>query len=45
MSYKAVQKLHLYVNSKLKLDLRSATDEDVMIGREKAMVFRQWLGE
>lgn len=45
VSHKAVQKLHLYFNSKLKLDLRPPADEDVMISREKAMAFRQWLGE
>ncbi|WP_420151051.1 LytR/AlgR family response regulator transcription factor [Spirosoma sp.] len=45
VSHKAVQKLHLYFNSKLKLDLRPATEEDVLISREKAMAFRQWLGE
>ncbi|MBD2754936.1 LytR/AlgR family response regulator transcription factor [Spirosoma validum] len=45
VSHKAVQKLHLYFNSKLKLDLRPAAEEDVMISREKAMAFRQWLGE
>lgn len=45
VSHKAVQKLHLYFNSKLKLDLRPTTEEDVLISREKAMAFRQWLGE
>ena len=45
VSHKAVQKLHLYFNSKLKLDLRPATEEDVLISRERAMAFRQWLGE
>ncbi|QDK81529.1 response regulator transcription factor [Spirosoma sp. KCTC 42546] len=45
VGHKAVQKLHLYFNSKLKVDLRPTTEEDVLISREKAMAFRQWLGE
>lgn len=45
VSHKAVQKIHLYFTSKLKVDLHPAADEDVIISREKAMAFRRWLGE
>lgn len=45
VSHKAVQKVHLYFTSKLKVDLSPAADEEVIISREKAMAFRRWLGE
>ncbi|GAB4017456.1 LytR/AlgR family response regulator transcription factor [Spirosoma koreense] len=45
ISHKAIRKLHLYFNSKLKIDLQPAPDEEVLISREKAMAFRHWLGE
>ena len=45
VSHKAVQKVHLYFTSKLKVDLLPATDEEVIISREKAMAFRRWLGK
>ncbi|EMR01248.1 LytR/AlgR family response regulator transcription factor [Cesiribacter andamanensis] len=41
----AVQRLHLYFNSKLKLELRPAPEEEVLVSREKALDFRNWLGE
>lgn len=45
VSHKAVQKVHLYFTSKLKVDLSPAADEEVIISRKKAMAFRRWLGE
>ena len=45
VSHKAVQKVHLYFTSKLKVGLLPATDEEVIISREKAMAFRRWLGK
>ncbi|MBD2703087.1 response regulator transcription factor [Spirosoma sp. BT702] len=45
VSHKSVQKVHLYFTSKLKVDLLPATDDDVIISREKSMAFRRWLGE
>jgi two-component system LytT family response regulator len=45
ISHKAVQKVHLYFTSKLKVDLSPAAYEEVIISREKAMAFRRWLGE
>ena len=45
VSHKAVQKVHLYFTSKLKVDLLPTANEEVVISREKAMAFRRWLGE
>ncbi|GAB2555626.1 LytR/AlgR family response regulator transcription factor [Spirosoma areae] len=45
VSHKAVQKVHFYFTSKLKVDLSPTADEDVIISRDKAMAFRRWLGE
>jgi two-component system LytT family response regulator len=45
VSHKAVQKVHLYFTSKLKVDLVPTADDDVIVSREKAMAFRRWLGE
>ncbi|MCK8490247.1 LytTR family DNA-binding domain-containing protein [Spirosoma sp. RP8] len=45
VSHKAVHRIHLHFSSKLKVELRPATEESVMVSREKAMAFRQWLGE
>ncbi|GAB3900667.1 LytTR family DNA-binding domain-containing protein [Larkinella knui] len=45
VGHKAVEKLHFYFNNKLKVILRPASEEDVIVSREKAMAFRRWLGE
>ncbi|MGE5107749.1 MAG: LytR/AlgR family response regulator transcription factor [Sphingobacteriales bacterium] len=42
---KAVDKIHMWFNSKLKVQLRPETSEEVIISREKAGEFKQWLGE
>ncbi|UOR07571.1 LytTR family DNA-binding domain-containing protein [Hymenobacter aerilatus] len=39
----AVQRLHVYFNGKLKLDLHPAPSEEVLVSREKATVLKQWL--
>jgi len=39
----AVQRLHTYFNGKLKLDLHPAPSEEVVVSREKAGAFKQWL--
>ncbi|MBK9732464.1 MAG: response regulator transcription factor [Chitinophagaceae bacterium] len=41
----AIVKVHLWFGSKLKLDLKPDSEEDVIVSREKATAFRQWLGE
>ena len=45
VSAAAVEKIHFWFSSKLKVDLRPKSSEEVMISREKAMAFRTWLGE
>jgi two-component system LytT family response regulator len=45
VSASAVEKIHFWFSSKLKVDLRPKASEDVVVSREKAMAFRTWLGE
>lgn len=39
----AIQTIHNYFNGKLKLLLNPATTKEVIVSREKASVFKQWL--
>ncbi len=39
----AVQKIHLYFNSRLKLDLAPPADAEVLVSRERVADFKQWL--
>ncbi len=41
----AVEKIHFWFSSKLKVDLKPKSSEEVIVSREKAMSFRSWLGE
>lgn len=41
----AVEKIHFWFSSKLKVDLKPKSSEEVIVSREKAMAFRSWLGE
>ena len=41
----AVEKIHFWFSSKLKVDLKPKAPEEVIVSREKAMAFRSWLGE
>ncbi len=41
----AVEKIHLHLNYRLKLDLKPAAAEEVFISRDKATEFRAWMGE
>ncbi|QMU28570.1 LytR/AlgR family response regulator transcription factor [Adhaeribacter radiodurans] len=45
VNYTAVEKVSQDYNAKLKLNLNPSPAEEVIISREKAMEFRQWLGE
>ena len=45
VSAAAVEKIHFWFSSKLKVDLRPKASEEVIVSREKAMAFRAWLGE
>jgi two-component system LytT family response regulator len=42
---RAVDKVHLYFNGKLKINLHPIFDEEVIVSREKAGEFKRWLGE
>jgi DNA-binding LytR/AlgR family response regulator len=39
----AVRKIHKYFNGKLKLDLKPDPDQEVVISREKASLFKEWV--
>ncbi len=45
ISARAVEKVHLHFNNRLKIDLKPAPDEEVFISRNKATEFRTWMGE
>jgi two-component system, LytTR family, response regulator LytT len=42
---KAVSQIHNYFNGKLKLELQPSTDKEVLISREKATEFKDWMGK
>ncbi|GAB2671927.1 LytTR family DNA-binding domain-containing protein [Flavihumibacter cheonanensis] len=42
---KTVSQIHNYFNGKLKLELQPATDKEVLISREKAAEFKDWMGK
>ena len=42
---KAVDRVHLHFNGRLKLELKPAVSEEVFISRERAGEFRAWMGE
>jgi len=42
---KAVTQIHNYFNGKLKLDLMPAIDKEVLVSREKATEFKEWMGK
>ena len=42
---KSIAQIHTYFNSKLKLELTPESDKEVIISREKAGDFKEWLGK
>ncbi len=42
---RAIDKVHLYFNGKLKVSLQPTFAEEVLVSREKAGDFKRWLGE
>ncbi|MDX5347511.1 MAG: LytTR family DNA-binding domain-containing protein [Hymenobacteraceae bacterium] len=44
VSLSAIEQIHTYFNGKLKLDLQPEVEKEVLISREKAAIFKQWLG-
>jgi len=45
ISGKTVKMIHPWFNGKLKVELDQPVEEDLIISREKAAAFREWLGE
>ncbi|KAA6438366.1 response regulator transcription factor [Dyadobacter flavalbus] len=41
----AVQQIHSYFNNKLKLTLKPASDDEVLVSRERATDFKKWMGK
>jgi DNA-binding LytR/AlgR family response regulator len=39
----AVQKIHTYFNGKLKIELAPSAKEEILVSREKAAIFKEWL--
>lgn len=39
----AIQKIHTYFNGKLKVELHPETTQEVLVSREKAPLFKNWL--
>ena len=44
-SFSAIQKIHKYFNGKLLIELSPKVLEKIVISREKAIVFKEWLGQ
>jgi two-component system response regulator LytT len=42
-SYESIQSIHSYFNGKLKIELQPILDEEVIVSREKAAEFKEWL--
>lgn len=42
---KSIHAIHNYFNGKLKLELKPATDKEVIVSRESAMDFKIWMGK
>jgi two-component system, LytTR family, response regulator LytT len=45
LAHDVIQAVHAWFNGKLKVELTIKTDDEIIISREKAPLFRSWLGE
>ena len=45
LAHLSITAIHAWFNQKLKVDVKPATDEPVIISREKSTAFKRWLGE
>jgi len=45
ISSKSIQKIHHYGNQKLKITIKPATPEGIIISKLKATAFKNWLGK
>jgi two-component system, LytTR family, response regulator LytT len=44
LTHDMITSIHPWFNGKLKLDIKLPTDEDILVSREKAPLFKQWMG-
>lgn len=42
---KAVAQIHMYFNGKLKLELNPSTEKEVLVSKERAKEFKEWMGK
>ncbi|RYZ57667.1 MAG: DNA-binding response regulator, partial [Chitinophagaceae bacterium] len=42
---KSIAQIHTHFNGKLLLELEPSTEKEVVISREKASEFKEWLGK
>jgi DNA-binding LytR/AlgR family response regulator len=42
---KSIKDIHNYFNNKLKLTVNPAAEEEILVSREKAMEFKNWMGK
>jgi two-component system LytT family response regulator len=45
LQHKSVQSIHTWFNQKLKVEVDPPTEEHIVVSRDKAPAFREWLGE
>jgi two-component system, LytTR family, response regulator LytT len=45
VNIQSVQQIHSYFNNKLKLTLKPAPDDEVLVSRERATEFKKWMGK
>jgi two-component system, LytTR family, response regulator LytT len=45
LTNKCVNAIHTWFNQKLKVEVKPSTDEHVIISRDKANAFKEWMGE
>ncbi|MBN8787355.1 MAG: response regulator transcription factor [Terrimonas sp.] len=45
LNIKAIAQIHNYFNGKLKLELQPPIDKEVLVSRERAMEFKEWMGK
>jgi DNA-binding LytR/AlgR family response regulator len=43
VNIEAIKRVHSYFNGKLKLEIEPLHKEDIIVGKDKAAAFKQWL--
>jgi DNA-binding LytR/AlgR family response regulator len=44
-NFKSIKKIHTYFNGKLKVELNPAVNDEVIVSRERASEFKNWLDQ